>query len=116
VNPLPANTAPGTAAANDVNAHLQVYSEALQHIYAEYVEEPNMAVVTEGALHGFLESLDADSSYLTPAAYRAFKEQKQTSKSDIGAVISKRFGYAAVVAVLPASPAARAGITAGDHY
>ena len=36
-------------------------------IQSDYVTDPNMGDVTTGALHGLLESLDADSSYLTPA-------------------------------------------------
>ena len=47
--------------------NMQVYSEVLYHIRAEYVEEPNMPAVTSGALHGLLESLDANSSYLSRA-------------------------------------------------
>ncbi|HWX54591.1 MAG TPA: S41 family peptidase [Verrucomicrobiae bacterium] len=94
--------------------HLQVYSEVLYHVRAEYVEEPNMSLVTSGALHGMLESLDANSSYLSPAEYKAFKENKSTGKANIGATVSKRFGYAAVVSVIPGGPADKAGIGSGD--
>ena len=46
---------------------LQVYSEVLSRVRSEYVEEPNIPLVTDGALHGLLESRDADYSYITPA-------------------------------------------------
>jgi carboxyl-terminal processing protease len=95
---------------------LQVYSEVLSRVRTEYVEEPNIPKVTDGALHGLLESLDSNSSYLSPDAYKAFKAHKAEGKGDIGAVISKRFGYAAVVAVLPGSPAEKAGIEATDIF
>jgi carboxyl-terminal processing protease len=95
---------------------LQVYSEVLSRVRSEYVEEPNIPKVTDGALHGLLESLDSNSSYLSPEAYKAFKAHKAEGKADIGAVISKRFGYAAVVAVLPGSPAEKAGIEATDIF
>ncbi len=94
--------------------HMQVYSEVLHRIRTEYVEEPNMGLVTNGALHGLLESLDANSSYLTPAEYKAYKAAKQDAKAGIGATVSKRFGYAAVVSVIPGGPADKAGITPGD--
>ncbi len=94
--------------------HMQVYSEVLHRIRTEYVEEPNMNSVTNGALHGLLESLDANSSYLTPAEYKAYQASKTDAKAGIGAVISKRFGYAAVVSVTPGGPADKAGINAGD--
>ncbi len=95
---------------------LQVYSEVLSRVRSEYVEEPNIPKVTDGALHGLLESLDSNSSYMSAEAYKAFKVRKAEGKGDIGAVISKRFGYAAVVAVLPGSPAEKAGIEATDIF
>jgi carboxyl-terminal processing protease len=93
---------------------LQVYDEVLTRIRSEYVEEPNMTQVTDGALHGLLESLDANSSYLTAAEYKSYKEHKGTAKASIGATLSKRFGYAAVVSVLPGGPAEKAGVENGD--
>src|ERR1700756_4745344 len=95
---------------------LQVYSEVLSRVRSEYVEEPNIPKVTDGALHGLLESLDSNSSYLSAEAYKSFKAHKAEGKADIGAVVSKRFGYAAVVAVLPGSPAEKAGIEATDIF
>ena len=93
---------------------LGVYSEVLSRIRSEYVEEPNIPKVTDGALHGLLESLDANSSYLNPDQYREYKEHKREGKADIGAAISKRFGYAAVIAVVPGGPAEKAGIEGSD--
>jgi carboxyl-terminal processing protease len=95
-------------------SQIQVYSEVLYHIRGDYVEEPNMPMVTNGALHGLLESLDANSSYLSPAEYKIFKQKKAEGKGNIGATISKRFGYAAVVSVIPGGPADKAGISSGD--
>lgn len=94
-------------------AQLGVYSEVLQRIRSEYVEEPNFQAVKHGALHGLLESLDANSSYLSPAEYKKYREQKE-AKAGIGATISKRFGFAAVVSVIPGGPADRAGLQTGD--
>jgi len=94
--------------------HMQVYSEVLYRIRTEYVEEPNMNTVTNGALHGLLESLDANSSYLSPAEYKIFKQKKAEGKANIGAVVSKRFGYAAVVSVIPGGPSDKANISSGD--
>jgi carboxyl-terminal processing protease len=105
------------ASSNDGSyRQLQVYSEVLSRVRTEYVEEPNIPKVTDGALHGLLESLDSNSSYMSADAYKTFKARKVEGKADIGAVISKRFGYAAVVAVLPGSPAEKAGIEATDIF
>jgi carboxyl-terminal processing protease len=91
-----------------------VYSEVLSRVRSEYVEEPNISAVTEGALHGLLESLDANSSYLTPAEYKRYRTAHSDGKSDIGAAVSKRFGYAAVIAVIPGGPADKAGVESSD--
>ena len=107
----------GHASSNDGSyRQLQVYSEVLSRVQSEYVEEPNIPKVTDGALHGLLEALDSNSSYMTADAYKAFKAHKAEGKGGIGAVVSKRFGYAAVVAVLPDSPAEKAGIEPTDLF
>jgi len=94
---------------------LSVYSEVLSRIRLEYVEEPNIAGVTDGALHGLLESLDANSSYLSAEEYKHYKAtMKGGGQADIGANVSKRFGYAAVVAVIPGGPADKAGVGNSD--
>ena len=104
------------ASSNDgAYRQLSVYSEVLSRIRLEYVEEPNIPVVTNGALHGLLESLDANSSYLSAAEYKRYKTTMKTDgKADIGATVSKRFGYADVVAVIPGGPADKAGVENSD--
>ena len=92
---------------------LGVYSEVLSRIRSDYVEEPNISLVTDGALHGLLESLDANSSYLNPSEYKQYKSLKE-AKGNIGAAISKRYGYAAVISVVPGGPADKADLNAGD--
>src|ERR1700682_5849904 len=105
------------ASSNDGSyRQMQVYSEVLSRVQSEYVEDPNIPKVTDGALHGLVESLDSNSSYMTPDAYKAYKAHKSEAKGEIGATISKRFGYAAVVSVLPGSPAEKAGIEATDIF
>jgi len=103
------------AKTNDDGSYRQlgVYSEVLSRIRTEYVEEPNIPSVTNGALHGLLESLDANSSYLDPAEYKDYKQRKE-GKAGIGAAVSKRYGYAAVISVIPGGPADKAEIAGGD--
>jgi carboxyl-terminal processing protease len=105
------------ASSNDGSyRQMQVFSEVLSRVQSEYVEDPNIPKVTDGALHGLVESLDANSSYLTAAAYKAYKAHKAEAKGEIGATVSKRFGYADVISVLPGSPAEKAGIEATDIF
>jgi len=105
----------GVKASNNDGAYRQlgVYSEVLAKIRTDYVEDPNIPHVTDGALHGLLESLDANSSYLNAQEYKQFQTLKE-SKASVGAAISKRFGYAAVISVVPGGPAAKAGMEDGD--
>src|SRR6184192_863716 len=96
---------------------LTVYGEVLQKIQQDYVDDPNMRTVTAGALHGLLESLDPQSSYLTPREYTEFKQKQQSSGTgETGLTLSKRFGYVIAISVLPESSAEKAGIHSGDIF
>ena len=96
---------------------LTVYSEVLQKIQQDYVDEPNLPLVTSGSLHGLLESLDPQSSYLTAREYTEYKQKQAANVAgDTGLTLSKRFGYIIVVSVLPESPADKAGIHSGDIF
>src|SRR5256885_13135456 len=55
---------------------MEVYSEVLSRVRSEYVEDPNLPSVTDGALHGLLESLDSNSSYLNREQYQDYKAHK----------------------------------------
>lgn len=94
---------------------LTVYGEVLQKIQQDYVDEPNMHLVTAGSLRGLLESLDSESSYLTPREYTEYKQKIAGAGSgETGMNLSKRFGYIIVISVLPESPAEKAGLHSGD--
>src|SRR5271170_2157877 len=73
-------------------AEMEVYSEVLKKVQTDYVVDPNMSKVTVGALHGLLESLDPNSSYLTAEEYKAYKDRSRTGTAQIGLNISKRYG------------------------
>jgi carboxyl-terminal processing protease len=93
---------------------MRVYAEVLRKIQNYYVTEPNIPDVTNGALHGLLDSLDPDSSYLTPSEYKQWKERPATETAQVGVTVSKRFGYATIVNVLPGSPADQEHLHDGD--
>ena len=93
---------------------MRVYAEVLKKIQTDYVTEPNVNDVTTGALHGLLESLDSDSSYLSPAEYKIYKDRPASGVAQVGINVSKRFGYATVVSVVPGSPADHEHLADGD--
>lgn len=99
---------------DDVYGHLKVYTEVLERIKVEYVEDPNIKSVTLGAINGLLESVDPFASYLNADQFRQYEKGQDASKAGIGAILAKRYGYVAVVDVLPGSPADKANISTGD--
>jgi carboxyl-terminal processing protease len=106
------------ARAGDDGAYREmgVYEEVLKKVQSDYVVDPKIDEVSNGALHGLLESLDPDSSYLSPVEYKAYKEHLGAEKNaaQIGVEMSKRFGYATVITVVPGSSADKAEIQDGD--
>lgn len=96
-------------------ASLTVYSEVLQYIQDDYVDNPDIHTVTSGALHGLLDSLDPQSAYLSPLEYADYEKKiDDKTRGQVGASLSKRYGYVVVVSVLPDSPAQKAGLLDGD--
>ena len=106
-------SAAGDGQQQDAYRQINVYGEVLQHVQSDYVESPNIPAVTGGALRGLLEQLDAESSYLSPADYKTYKEDRG-GKAQVGINVSKRYNYATVVSVVPGSPAEKANLTDGD--
>src|SRR5260370_9772237 len=94
---------------------LSVYGEVLQKIQQDYVDDPNMRTVTAGSLHGMLESLDAQSSYLTPREYEEYKKKlANAGTGETGLTLSKSYGHVIVLSLLPDSPGTKTGIRSAD--
>src|SRR5258708_35311465 len=76
-----------------------------------------MRTVTAGSLHGMLESLDSQSSYLTPREYDEYKKKlANAGTAETGLTLSKRYGYIILLSVLPDSPGTKAGIRSSDIF
>lgn len=104
----------GNSSTEKTYRDLGVYEEVLSRIKQDYVTEPNLKKVTNGAVRGLLESLDPYSTYLPPQEFQDFLAHPDSGPADVGIFLSKRMGYTTVVSVLPGSPAEKAGIKAGD--
>lgn len=92
---------------------MSVFAQVLKRIQSDYVTEPDLNKVNSGALHGLLDSLDPDSSYLTPTEFKIYKEHP-AGLAQIGLSVSKRYGYATIVSVVPGSPADHEHLSDGD--
>ena len=97
-------------------SQLSIFNEVLSKIRSSYVEDPNLALVMNGALRGLLESLDPYSTYLTPEEYAHFKKHKSNGSAGVGLELSKepQLGLIFVIHPIADGPADKAGIRAGD--
>jgi carboxyl-terminal processing protease len=99
---------------NDSTAQMRIFESVLQHIQNDYVDEPNLEKVRNGALRGLVGGLDPYSSYLTPEQVQAYNANKTSNKVGIGAEFSQVSLYLYVVSVMKGSNAEKAGLKAGD--
>lgn len=92
---------------------ISLFMSVFRLVQGDYVEEPVMKDALLGALHGMVEAVDPYSSYVPQASYAKVQAQTEAPASP-GITISKRYGYAYVVAVVRGSPAEREGVRTGD--
>jgi carboxyl-terminal processing protease len=99
----------------EVYEQLQVFSDVLDIVKENYVQEVGDAELVEGAISGMLKTLDPHSSYLNPDAYKELQVETKGSFGGIGIEITVRDGMLTVVSPLEGTPAYELGIQAGDR-
>lgn len=100
----------------DVFQSIEPIGSALSEIMKNYVEEPDLDKVVEGALEGMMRSLDKHSSYIPPKVFEELSEDTKGEFEGIGVSIKlDDEGYLMVYQPVDDSPAFHAGILAGDH-
>ncbi len=104
-----------SAEAKTVYEHLQVFSDVLDIVKENYVQEVENEELIEGAISGMLRTLDPHSSYLNPDAYKELQVETKGSFGGIGIEITIRDGVLTVVSPLEGTPAYELGIEAGDQ-
>jgi carboxyl-terminal processing protease len=104
----------GVAAKDDVYADLSLFTDVLNKIKQDYVEAPDLQKAMTGALHGMMEALDPYSSFVDRETYQRLSRNRDEAVGSPGLILSKRFGYAYVVSVVPRSPAEKEGLRSGD--
>ena len=98
-----------------VYEQLQVFSDVLDIVQENYVEEADSKELVEGAITGMLKTLDPHSSYLNPDAYKELQVETKGSFGGIGIEITIRDGFLTVVSPLEGTPADDLGIEASDQ-
>ncbi len=96
---------------------LGVMLEALRLIHRDYVDADNVTdnQLMENALRGMLSTLDPFSSYLSPDEFQEMREMTEGHFGGLGITVMVRHGRLTVIAPMEGSPAAKAGILAGDQ-
>ncbi len=94
-------------------AQLRIFEDVVRHIVNEYVEKPDLEKVRIGALRGLTDGLDPFSAYLLPPQVKEYQSGK-LNVDVTGMVIGQYSGFAYVIAVVPGSPAEKAGVRVGD--
>ena len=93
---------------------LRTFSQALELIKSEYVEEPEAEEIIHGAIRGMLTSLDAHSSFMSKRAYKEMNLDIRGEFEGVGIQISIRDSQLMIIAPIEDTPADRAGLAAGD--
>ena len=98
----------------NVYRYLSIFSEVLDLVRSNYVEPVPSDQLMDGAFSGVTDAIDEFSYYVPPAQMAAYRSFVDDEDNGIGMIVSKRFGYAYVIAPVAGSPAATAGIERGD--
>ena len=103
--------------ANEENIYkkIDLFSEVLDKINKEYVEEVNQSEIMDAAINGALQSLDPYSAYMTPELYKSMQTETSGKFGGLGIEVGMEAGVIKVISPLDNSPAAEVGVKAGDY-
>ncbi|AFJ03146.1 Carboxyl-terminal protease [Methylophaga frappieri] len=93
---------------------LRAFSEIFGRIKSSYVEPVEDKVLIENAIRGMLSGLDPHSSYLDLEGFKELREGTTGEFGGLGIEVSMEDGFVKVVAPIDDTPAAKAGVQAGD--
>ncbi len=102
------------AAASDTYRQLNLFGDVFERVRADYVESPDDTALIETAIDGMLTSLDPHSSYLSSKDFKDMQVQTSGKFGGLGIEVTMEEGIIKVVSPIDDTPAARAGILAGD--
>lgn len=102
------------AAATDTYRQLNLFGDVFERVRSDYVETPDDAELIESAINGMLTSLDPHSSYMSPKSFRDMQVQTRGEFGGLGIEVTMEDGLVKVVSPIDETPAAEAGVLAGD--
>lgn len=93
---------------------IKTFSEVFQRIKTDYVEPVTDKKLLEDALQGMMSGLDPHSAYLDPAAYKELRIGTEGQFGGLGIEVTMENGFVKVITPIEDTPAAKAGLKAGD--
>ncbi len=103
-----------TTQKSNVFRYLSIFTEVFDLVKANYVDQVGSEKLMDGAFSGVTDAIDEFSYYVPPAQMPAYKKFVDVEDNGLGVIVTKRFGYAYVVAPVEGSPADQAGLDSGD--
>jgi len=100
---------------NELYEKIDLFSEVLETIKQEYVDEIDQAEVMDSAINGVLQSLDPYSAYMSPKSFEGMQTDTKGEFGGLGIEIGMESGVVKVIAPIDDTPAAKVGIKAGDY-
>lgn len=100
---------------NDIYKKIDLFGEVLEKINREYVEEINQSEGMDAAINGLLQSLDPYSAYMSPKTVMEMQEDTSGEFGGLGIEVSMEAGVVRVISPIDDTPAAKAGLKAGDY-
>ena len=94
---------------------IDLFSEVLEKIQNEYVEEVDQAETMDAAINGALQSLDPYSAYMNPEVFKESQQETSGEFGGLGIEVSMESGVVKVITPIDDTPAAKAGVKAGDY-
>ena len=94
---------------------IDLFSEVLDKIQSEYVDEIDQAEAMDSAINGVLQSLDPYSAYMSPELFKDMKTDTKGEFGGLGIEVGMELGVIKVIAPIDDTPASKAGIKAGDY-
>ena len=100
---------------DDIYKKIDLFSEVLDKINKEYVEEVDQSEAMDAAINGVLQFLDPYSAYMTPDLYKNMQTETSGEFGGLGIEVGMEAGVIKVISPLDNSPAAEEGVKAGDY-
>jgi len=94
---------------------IDLFSEVLEKIKEDYVDDVNQAEVMDAAINGVLQSLDPYSAYMNPEMFDNMETETKGAFGGLGIEVGMEAGVVKVISPIDDTPASRAGVKAGDY-